>query len=62
MYTMLKKWTVTLIPLALLGLSGCASTNDADSNSTVVNTSEKKVAKECNKVTSIGSNIGRCKK
>ena len=57
MYTMLKKWTVILIPLALLGLSGCASTNNADSN-----TSENKVTKECNKVTSTGSNIGRCKK
>ncbi|RBP82281.1 hypothetical protein DET47_102317 [Shewanella putrefaciens] len=54
---MLKKWTMTLIPLALLGLSGCASTNNADSN-----TSENKVTKECNKVTSTGSNIGRCKK
>jgi len=62
MYIMLKKWTVTLIPLAFLGLSGCASTNDVDSNSTVVNTSEKKVAKECNKVTYIGSNIRGCKK
>lgn len=50
---MLKKWTVVLIPLALLGLSGCASTHDED---------PKTVAKECNKVTSTGSNIGRCKK
>lgn len=58
---MLKKWTVVLIPLALLGLSGCASTHDEDSK-TAAKTPEKKVAKECNKVTSTGSNIGRCKK
>ena len=60
MYTMLKTWTLSLIPLVFLGLSGCASTNDADAS--VANTPENKVAKECNKVTSTGSRIGRCKK
>ncbi|ASF15893.1 hypothetical protein FJD32_020410 [Shewanella sp. LC6] len=63
MYTMLKTWTLSLIPLVFLGLSGCASTNaDTNSNSKVTNTAEKKAAKECDKVASIGSNIGRCKK
>lgn len=59
---MLKKWIVILIPVAVFGLSGCASTNDTDTNSTVANTSEKKIPKECDKVRSTGSSIVRCKK
>lgn len=59
---MLKKWIVILIPVAVFGISGCASTNDIDTNSSVANTSEKKITMECDNVRSTGSNIGRCKK
>ncbi|MFB2683074.1 hypothetical protein [Shewanella mangrovisoli] len=59
---MLKKWIAILLPVAVLGLSGCSSVNDTDTDSTVVSSAEKKVTKkDCDKVTSTGSRIGRCK-
>ena len=59
---MLKKWIVTLIPVALIGLSGCASTNDSDTDSAVASNVDKKMAKDCDKVRPTGSSINRCKK
>ncbi|MDH1468665.1 hypothetical protein [Shewanella sp. GD03713] len=59
---MLKKWIAILLPVAVLGLSGCASVSDTDTDSTVASSVEKKVSKKgCDKVTSTGSRIGRCK-
>ncbi|MDX1281080.1 hypothetical protein [Shewanella colwelliana] len=59
---MLKKWIVVLIPVAVLGLSGCASTSDTDADSVASNSAAKKTTKECTKVRATGSNISRCKK
>ncbi|UXM82285.1 hypothetical protein N7V09_00920 [Shewanella seohaensis] len=43
---MLKKWIAILLPVAVLGLSGCASVSDTDTDSTVASSAEKKVSKK----------------
>lgn len=59
---MLKKWIAILLPVAVLGLSGCASVSDTDTDSTVASSAEKKVTKkDCDKITTTGSRLGRCR-
>lgn len=59
---MLKKWIAILLPVVVLGLSGCASVSDTDTDSTMASSAEKKVSKkDCNKVMTTGSRLGRCK-
>ena len=56
---MLKKWMPIMATTLFIGLSGCASTQASDTE-TADNTSNK-ATKECKRVRSTGSNIGRCK-
>ncbi|SUI73633.1 Uncharacterised protein [Shewanella putrefaciens] len=59
---MLKKWIAILLPVAVLSLSGCASVSDTGVDSTAASSNENKVTKkDCNKVTSTGSRLGRCR-
>ncbi|QYJ84518.1 MULTISPECIES: hypothetical protein [Shewanella] len=45
----------------VIGLSGCASTQESDTETTADNGSTK-ASQQCKKVRSTGSNIGRCQK
>ena len=55
---MLKKWILILLPTLLIGVTGCASTSDAENQTD--NESVTKTSKDCQKVRTTGSRLSRC--
>ncbi|CAM4157337.1 MULTISPECIES: hypothetical protein [Shewanella] len=58
---MLKKWMPIMATTLVIGLSGCASTQESETETTADNGSNK-ASQQCKRVRSTGSNIGRCQK
>ncbi|QYK01691.1 hypothetical protein [Shewanella psychrotolerans] len=55
---MLKKWILVLLPALLIGVTGCASTNDEENQTD--DQSVTKTSKDCQKVKTTGSRLSRC--